>query len=122
MIVGAVAGTMTQEERANVFVEKIKAMLLLVSGPETLDAAFLGAMQLIGLFGMLKHSRDHYKLHEERPQKDGRFRDMLEHALEHMNNYKLKEEHELGDCRFHLVAAAFNLMMEFYFFTKEQKG
>ena len=114
---------MTREEQTwRAWINKLQDQRLSVSGPETLDAAFLGAMQEVGLFGMLKHSRDHYKLHKERPQKDGRFRDMLEHALEHMNNYKLKEEHELGDCRFHLAAAAFNLMMEFYFFTREQKG
>jgi len=103
------------------FVRRLKANRGKVSGPETLDASFVGAMQEIGLFGVVKHPNSHYKLHEERPQEDGRFRDMLGHALEHMTSYKLKESHELGDCRYHLAAAAFNIMMEFFFFTIENK-
>ena len=113
---------MTQEERVNVFVEKMKKIRLSVSGPETLDAAFLGAMQEVGLFGMLKHPRDHYKLHEERPQEDGRVRSMVQHAMDHLSMYDACLEHELGDCRYHLAAAAFNIMMEFYFYEREQKG
>jgi hypothetical protein len=121
---------MTREEQAkiNEFIvqlrtrEMLKRLRRSVSGPETLDAAFLGAMQEIGLFGMVKHPTDHYKLHEERPQEDGRAREMLSHALEHMTSYKFKESHELGDCRYHLAAAAFNIMMEFYFFTRENKA
>lgn len=112
---------MTREEQAKIheFIVRLERLRHSVSGPETLDAAFLGAMQEIGLFGVMKHPTDHYKLHEERPQEDGRTREMLSHALEHMASYKLKESHELGDRRYHLAAAAFNLMMEFYFFTRE---
>ena len=115
---------MTGEEQAkiNEFIVRLKRLRYSVSGPETLDAAFLGAMQEIGLFGMMKHPTNHYKLHEERPQEDGRTREMLSHAIEHMTSYKLKESHELGDCRYHLVAAAFNIMMEFYFFIRENKA
>lgn len=111
---------MTQEERIEQFVEKMKTMRLAKSGHETLDASFIGAMQEIGLFGLLKHPIHQYQNHEERPKDPtGEIRNMLDHAMHHLEHYQMRYLHELGDCRYHLAAAAFNLMMEFYFYQKE---
>jgi hypothetical protein len=111
---------MTQEERIEVFVEKLKTIRLTKSGPETLDASFIGAMQEIGLFGLLKHGDHSFAECKTRPPiENGKTRNMLQHVMDHMTSYRVGEPHELGDCRYHLAAAAFNLMMEFYFYQKE---
>lgn len=115
---------MNADRKASIdrYITDMKRMRLSVSGPETLDAAFLGAMQEIGLFGVMKYPANHYKLHEERPLEDGKPRDMLKHAHIHLINYEQKYFHELGDPRYHLAAAAFNIMMEFYFFIRKNKA
>jgi len=110
---------LTQEERIEQFVEKMKTMRLAKSGHETLDASFIGAMQEIGLFGLLKHAKDNYQEFDKRPINNGQTRDMIAHARRHIDNFKQGELHELGGCKYHLAAAAFGLMMEFYFYQKE---
>lgn len=104
------------------FIESLKKLRLSKAGPETLDASFIGAMQEIGLFGLLKHAKDDYQKFDIRPINNGKVRDMVLHASEHMSKYLSGEFHELGNCKYHLAAAAFNMMMEFYFYQKETEN
>lgn len=82
---------------------------------QTLDYAFITALAEIGELGDQKHADHHY-------QNVPRLldRDCLIHAIEHIAQFKYRSAHDLGHRKYHLAAAAFNLMMEYHWLEKEE--
>jgi hypothetical protein len=93
-----------------------------VRGLEFLEPEFLQAVADIGWYGHQKYGKDSF---QHRRKLGDRSRGGLErtgtgqilrHATEHMEAYAAGEKHDhFGTMAHQLAAAAFNLMMEFYF-------
>jgi hypothetical protein len=83
---------------------------------------FLKAMDDIGRYGFKKHGEHSFQAHRKRGDRDREGLSRLSaagfhhHAIEHLNAYLRGEPHDHFHSRRHqLAAAAFNVMMEFYF-------
>jgi hypothetical protein len=93
----------------------------------TLVAEFLEAMNDIGEFGLKKYGLDSFQQRAKRgdtARLPGRCekQTILDHAKLHIYDYDLTLLHDhFGTLKHQLAAAAFNLMMEFYFSEAEKE-
>lgn len=86
---------------------------------DILDPLFLRVMAQIAHYGAKKYGENNWKLSHLKGNKSP-----INHIYEHLASYILREpydHHEIGTAQaIHLVAIAFNAMMEFYHATKEE--
>ena len=80
---------------------------------DIIDVNFLKALVENGILGCRQHNDTTWK-QENRPE-----RDPFEHLLGHAEKYQNSEQHELGDETYHLVAIAYNAMMEYYWAVRD---
>lgn len=80
---------------------------------ELLDREFINEMVYLGKAGCRQHDDDTWK-EPTRPK-----RSPVNHMAGHLWQYTSGHKHDLGDRRYHLVAIAYNAMMEFYWMTRE---
>ena len=86
---------------------------------DAVDPAFLLAMAEIGAYGEKKYGRwDNYK--SSRLRGEG---GPINHIYEHLRQYRMREkyDHFEGDVGRHLVAVAYNAMMEYWYYQRARR-
>lgn len=116
----AIGGSLSNRDRSKREENKMRYETLVLErdsdhAPQTLDVDFLKTMSEIGALGLKKHGDHHYQTVSERPLG----RNMIEHINGHLKSYTESRPHDdLVEQRYHLAAAAFNCMMEYYWFVR----
>lgn len=84
---------------------------------DLLDPKFLQRMARVADYGARKYGERNWQEHRLKDGKSG-----INHALKHLMEYQAGVAHDKGAPSEHLIAVAFNMMMEFYHVTREEEA